>query len=150
MSSRSHCCRSVGYSPRQRDSTSRLDHHSREGLGHSQRQSSTDYVQLYLFRHCRTTLTQFMTNQDVPGLWNHLATYSPATNDLFVVGVLKRFYNDRYKPPNDTIDAFATRLLKAQETIAGTDRAISDTNLCINYCLACRTRCSGKQQMESF
>lgn len=53
----------------------------------------------------------FMMNEDAPGFWNHLATYNPATNKPFVMRIFKRFYSDIYKPPNDTIEAFATRLL---------------------------------------
>jgi hypothetical protein len=78
-----------------------------------------------------TTLESFMMNQDAPGLWNHLATHNPATNPLFIAEALESFYNDSFTPPNDTIDAFATRLLKAQEAVAGTDHAISDRNLYI-------------------
>jgi hypothetical protein len=62
-----------------------------------------------------------MMNQVAPGLWNHLATYNLATNPIFIAETLKLFHNDSF-----TIDAFATRLLKAQETFAGTDYAISE------------------------
>jgi len=77
----------------------------------------------------RSELNPFRTNQDLPGMWNHLVTYNQAKDPFFVAGLLKRFHADRYKPPNDTINAFATRLRKVQDALAGTENAISDKHL---------------------
>ena len=77
----------------------------------------------------RETLDSFIENADAPGLWLHLATYNQATNELFVVKIMNNFHRDSYKPPNDTISAFAARLRKAQKTLAGTSNAISDQQL---------------------
>jgi len=75
-------------------------------------------------------LNAFITSQDAPGLWNHLAaTYSQATNKQFIIGVLRDFYNGKYNPPNDTIDAFATRLREAQKKLADTNNALTDDAL---------------------
>jgi hypothetical protein len=60
-----------------------------------------------------------------------LATFNLARNRLFVLGVLKRFHGDRSRLQNDTIKAFAARLVKAKRTVAGTSYAISDDDLCM-------------------
>ena len=54
-----------------------------------------------------------------------MATYNPATNTPFIAETLPRFHNDSYTQSNDTIDALETRMLKAQETVAGGDYIIS-------------------------
>src|SRR5579871_1699375 len=50
-------------------------------------------------------------------------------NVLFIAGVLERFHGDRYRPSNDTIVAFAARLIKTQKTVASTSYTISDNDL---------------------
>src|SRR6266513_177607 len=78
----------------------------------------------------RDTLDTFISNQDAPGLWTHLATYNQANNTLFITKVMEGFHNESYKPPNDSIDAFAARLIKAQKLLADTENdKISDNNL---------------------
>jgi len=77
----------------------------------------------------RDKLDTYITDQDAKGLWEHLATYNQSSNTLFVTKVMESFHNESYKPPNDTIDAFAARLIKAQKLLADTEDKISDKNL---------------------
>jgi len=77
----------------------------------------------------RDTLDTFISNQDAPGLWTHLTIYNQANNTLFITKVIEGFHNESYKPPNDSINAFAARLIKAQKLLADTEDKITDKNL---------------------
>jgi hypothetical protein len=63
-------------------------------------------------RDIRTTLSSYMDRQDVAGLWRHLRdTYDQSNDAQFINDVLNDFPNDKYNPPNDTINAFIRKLL---------------------------------------
>ena len=77
----------------------------------------------------RSSLDLYMELQDPVRLWEHLATYSNAEDKLFITNILQTFHNDRYKPPNDTIETYANRLQKYQNSLAETTNPITDEAL---------------------
>lgn len=71
----------------------------------------------------RDNLDRFIENGDAPGLWTQLATFNPASDNLF------NFNRETYQPPSDTISSYATRLHKEQRNLASTPKAITDEQL---------------------
>jgi hypothetical protein len=80
----------------------------------------------------RTTLHEFMVNQDAPGMWNHLATFSHTSNDQLLAETFRKFQDDRFNPPQDSILVFAKRIRLAQEALRGTAYEQTDRQLFIH------------------